>query len=292
MADGRNEAALAAIEAALEGYPDPRFRDRVRRNLERSIRMTTTVPATNLIPYVMTQDIEPVIAFANRVFDADEVTRATGTAGGIHCELRIGDSRVMFGGATPKEPVQPRLMGFHVYVADADAAYQLALDAGATSLGGMHDAPYGERAGYVADMAGNHWYIATHTGPTYLKEGPRTLMPHLYFQRSPGHGAAEFIAFTQAALGAEVEMRHDEGDRIAHAVLRLRGDALELGEGDQPGFGAPAAFVLNVTDLDAAYNRAVGAGARSLYAPADQSFGGRMAGVADPWGNEWFLAAP
>ena len=291
MADGRNDAALAGIEAALEGYPNPRFRAGLRRTLERSIRMMTTTTAANLTPYVMVQDIEPVIAFATRVFDAEEVTRAMGSAGGIHCELRIGDSRIMFGGATPKEPVKPRVMGFHVYVPDADATYERAMAAGAKSLGAPSDAPYGERAGYVQDSAGNHWYIATHTGPTYFKEEPRTVTPHLYFQRTPGRGAAEFIAFAQAAFGAELDMRHDDGDRVAHAVLRIRGSALELGEGEGPGFDAPAALVLNVDDLDAVYDRALRAGARSLFAPAAQSFGGRMAGVADAWGNEWFIAS-
>lgn len=292
MADERNNAALAAIQARLDGYPDPRFRERLRRALERSIRMATSIEAAAVTPYVMIQDIEPVIAFATQAFGAKEVHRAVGSAGGIHCELRIGDSIVFVGGAVPGEPVKPRLLGLHIYVDDVDVVFRRAVDAGGVSLGEPADRPYGERAGFVRDPAGNHWYIATRTGPTYFSREPRTVTPHLHVQRSPDRAAPQFIAFLQAAFGAEVELRHDAPDgRIVHAVLRIRGTAVEIGEGDEPQFDAPSALVVSLDDLDAAYDRALAAGARSLYPPAPQRFGGRMAGVADAWGNEWFLAS-
>lgn len=302
MADELDDSTLAAIASALGGCPGAEFQARLRRSLERSIAAmaatetsatagTRAGAAAALIPYVMTQDIEPVIEFAKRVFGAEETQRGTGSAGGVHCELRIGDSALMLGGAVPGSPVKPRLLGLHVYVDDVDAAYRRAIDAGATSLGAPADRPYGERAGFVADRAGNHWYIATRQGPTYFAQEPRTVTPHLYVQRTADRTAADFVAFLQAAFGATVELRHDAEDRIAHAVLRIEGTAIELGEGTEPGPPAPAAFVLNVTDANAAYARALRAGATSLFAPAPQSFGGRMGGVADPWGNEWFIAS-
>jgi PhnB protein len=292
MADERDDGALAAIEAKLDGYPDPRFRNRLRRDLERSMRMATTIETAAVTPYVMAQDIEPAIAFAKQVFGAEEVHRAVGSAGGIHCQLRIGDSVVFFGGAVPGEPVKPRLLGLHIYVDDVDAVYRRAVEAGGISLGEPGDRPYGERAGFVRDPAGNHWYIATHTGPTYFAREPRTVTPHLYVPRTPERGASQFIAFLQAALGAEVELRHDAPDgRVMHAVVRIQGTAVELGEGDEPQFEAPSALMVSLDDLDAAYEQALAAGARPLFPPASQTFGGRMAGVADAWGNEWFLAS-
>jgi PhnB protein len=292
MADERDDAALAAIEAQLDGYPDPRFRERLRRSLERRIGMATTIETAAVTPYVMTQDIEPAIAFAKQVFGAEEVQRSVGSAGGIHCQLRIGDSIVFFGGAVPGEPVKPRLLGLHVYVGDVDAVYRRAIDAGGTSLGEPAHRPYGERAGFVRDPAGNHWYIATRTGPTYFAREPGTVTPHLYVQRTPDRGAAEFIAFLNAAFGAEVELRHETPDgRVMHAVVRIRGTAVEIGEGGEPQFDAPSALVVSLDDLDAAYERALAAGATPRFPPAAQTFGGRMAGVADAWGNEWFLAS-
>lgn len=300
MADERHDPALAAIESALDGYPDPRFRQRLRRSLgveagrqarnEGSIRMTTTVSTQAVIPYVMTQDIEPVIAFAKGVFNAEEINRATGTAGGIHCELRIGDTTVFFGGATPKEPVKPRLLGLHVYVDDVDAVYQQAIAAGATSLGEPADRPYGERAGFVKDPAGNHWYIATRLRPTYFAREPGTVTPNLYVPRKEGRGAQQMLEFLQAAFGAEPQLFRGPDGEVTHGIAWIYGAPLELGEGSQDVFEAPAAFVVNVVDLDAVYPQALAAGATALFPPAAQSFGGRMGGVADAWGNEWFLA--
>jgi PhnB protein len=185
----------------------------------------------------------------------------------------------------------PRLVGLHVYVEDADAVFRRALAAGATSLGAPADRPYGERAGFVRDFAGNHWYIATHQAPTYFAQHPPAVTPHVFVQRTPERGAPEFIDFLTAALGARVELRHDAPDgTVAHAVVRIGDAAIEVGEGHEASFTAPAAFYLYVDDCDALYARAVDAGARSLHPPTDQPYGERMGGVVDAWGNEWFIA--
>jgi uncharacterized glyoxalase superfamily protein PhnB len=52
----------------------------------------------------------------------------------------------------------------------------------------------------------------------------------------------------------------------------------------------PAALHLYVSNVDEAYRRALDAGAESLYAPVDQEYGDREAGVRDVGGNCWFLA--
>ena len=138
MADELDDPTLAAIATALEGCPGAEFKARLRRRLERSIDDMTTTPAPaaaattrSITPYMMAQDIEPLIAFATRVFGAEELRRGTGRAGGVHCELRLGDTTLMFGGATPGEPVAPRLLGLHIYVEDVDAVYARALAEGA-----------------------------------------------------------------------------------------------------------------------------------------------------------------
>lgn len=296
MDDELNDPTLAAIARALQGYPDARFRAQLRKQLAGRIDTMTTAHAADtqaVIPYLVAQDIEPIIAFVKQVFGAEETNRATGSAGGIHCELHVGDSRMMLGGSIPgSEPVQPKRLGLHVYVDDADAAYARALEAGATSIGAPSDTSYGERAGYVRDAAGNHWYIAMHTGPTYFSEQPRMVTPHLQIAPAPGRTGADFIDFAGAAFGAGVDMRHDEQGRLAHAVLRIGGSAIELGETSRPEYslGAPSMLFVRVDDVNAAYDQAVKAGATSLAPPARQPWGGTMAGVTDPWGNEWYLA--
>jgi len=305
MADELNEQALAAIEAALAGCPSAQFKARLRRNLERRVIMSTRADAiettygarpgfTAVTPYVRVADIEPLIEFAKQAFGAEE-THRSGSAGGIHCELRIGDSMLMFGGGAAKgadeRPLTPRLTGLHIYVEDADAVYQRALAAGAESLGAPEDRPYGERAGFVKDPAGNHWYIATHQGPSYFAEGPRTVTPHLYVQTKPARGAPEFIDFLKAAFGARVELRHDSPEgAVLHAVVRIEDGAIELGGGSEPGLPAPARFYLYVKDCDALYKQAIEAGGKSLSPLMDLPYGDRVGGVEDAWGNEWFIA--
>jgi uncharacterized glyoxalase superfamily protein PhnB len=298
MADARDDAALAAIEAALDGFPDPRFRQRLRRSLlreagvardEGSIRMTTSLVTAAVTPYLMTQDVEPLIAFITDVFGAEEIRRGTGSAGGLHCELRIGDAVVMCGGAVPGDPVTPRRIGLHVYVDNVDAVYRRAIEAGGRPLGEPADRHYGERAGFVADPAGNHWYIATRTQPTYFAREPRTVTPNLYVPQKDGRGAQQMLEFLQAAFGAEPQLFRGPDGEVTHGIAWIHGAPLELGEGPQDVFQTPAALVVEVDDLDRAYHQALAAGGTSIAAPAAQPHGGRMAGVADAWGNEWYL---
>jgi len=46
---------------------------------------------------------------------------------------------------------------------------------------------------------------------------------------------------------------------------------------------------LYVPDVDAAYQKALKAGATSVMEVADQFYGDRGGGVKDPAGNQWFL---
>src|SRR5206468_6842398 len=124
--------------------------------------------------------------------------------------------------------VPSRLINLHVYVDDADAVYERALEAGAESLGAPADRPYGERAGFVKDAAGNHWYIATRLGPTDVLRHGATVTPHLYVHRHEGKGASEFIDFMVAAFDAQVEARHASPDgMVLHGVVRIEGSAIE-----------------------------------------------------------------
>ena len=78
-------------------------------------------------------------------FGAEEVARHAAPDGRVmHAEVKIGDSIVEMG-----EPENPAPSALHLYVEDADAAYNRALQAGAASLYPMTDQPYGDREGGV-----------------------------------------------------------------------------------------------------------------------------------------------
>ena len=273
-----------SIEALLANCPSAEFKARLRSEIERKVRMQTGAREgfTAVTPYLRATDVEKIIAFAQRAFGAVETERATGAAGGLHCEIRVGDSMLMLGGGPMVTPAAATFMGMHYYVDDVDSVYRRAIEAGGKSLGEPADMPYGERSGFVQDPGGNHWYIATRKGEDYM-EGRRMVTPHIVAKRG-----SEYIEFLKAALGASVEFRHDSPEgRVMHAVLRIQGGALEIGESDPP---AASALYLYVPDADALYRQAIGAGAKSLRAPADQPYGDRMGSVEDPWGNHWHIA--
>jgi uncharacterized glyoxalase superfamily protein PhnB len=53
----------------------------------------------------------------------------------------------------------------------------------------------------------------------------------------------------------------------------------------------PGSFFLYVGDSDARYQQALAGGATSLMPPTDQP-DGRVGGVEDAWGNQWFFSRP
>ena len=110
-------------------------------------------------PYLVVQEPGRLLDFVKQAFGAEETLRTTGPAGGMHAEVRIGDSMVMLGGGAGFPPMPAMLL---LYVNDVDNVYQLALQAGATSLEAPANQAYGDRRAGVKDPFGNHWYMATH----------------------------------------------------------------------------------------------------------------------------------
>jgi PhnB protein len=111
-------------------------------------------------PYLVLPEADGFIEFCKQAFGAVETFRTTGSAGGLHCEIRIGDSMVMVGGS--QASVRKFPSSIYLYVEDVDAMYERAIKAGATSMSPPTDQPYGDRNAGVKDPFGNEWYIATH----------------------------------------------------------------------------------------------------------------------------------
>lgn len=112
-------------------------------------------------PYLTVDRAAVLIDFLKQTFDAAELGRYLRRDGTImHAEVRIGDSVVMIGQAQGEYTPMPSML--HVYVEDADAVYQRALQAGATSIREPADQPEGDRRGGVKDPFGNQWWMATH----------------------------------------------------------------------------------------------------------------------------------
>jgi uncharacterized glyoxalase superfamily protein PhnB len=128
-----------------------------------------------------------------------------------------------------------------------------------------------------------------------IPKGRRTLTPNLVLR-----DCARAIDFYKKALGAEEVSRFQapDGRSIWHAELRVGGSEFFLND-EMPGMGrpapsasapAPVTLWLYVRDADAAYRRALDAGATSTLEPTDMFWGDRCAGVADPFGYVWSFA--
>ncbi len=115
----------------------------------------------HVIPYLVVEEIEPILDFVKQTFDAKETECIKGPGGVLmHAQVQIADSVVMFGRA--REQFQPMPACIYVYVKDTDAAFQKALAAGSTSVMEPQDQFYGDRNAGVKDVAGNMWWIGTH----------------------------------------------------------------------------------------------------------------------------------
>jgi PhnB protein len=114
-----------------------------------------------LSPYLVVEGADELVEFVSKVFDAPERRRRTGEAGGLHSELELGDSVLMVGegGAT----TFPAML--NVYVEDADAVYERALAAGASSAAEPHDTSFGDHLAAFDDRWGNQWWVATRRRP-------------------------------------------------------------------------------------------------------------------------------
>ena len=281
----------------LKDLPRPDFKARLKSDLERRAKMASAavkpvkpVPEgfRMVTPYLIAADRPGLIEFTKQVFGAEEKFRAEGSAGGVHGEVRIGDSMLMMGGGIPgrefRATASPQAL--HVYVADTDAVYQKALDAGATSIGAPQDHDYGERGAGVKDAFGNYWYIATHKGESYVPKGLNNVNVYLHPLK-----AEPVIDFLKRGFGGEEIAKHASPDGVVqHAEIRVGDSVVEMGEAHGIYQPLPSTFYLYVNDVDALYDRALKAGATSLQAPADQPYGDRVAGTKDPFGNTWYIA--
>jgi PhnB protein len=118
-------------------------------------------PYHSITPYLVVEGAAGLIDFAIAAFGAQQTERLPAPEGRIgHAELRIGDSVIMLADAHGGRMPMPSML--HLYVDNADATYDRALKAGATSIEPPSDKFYGDRGGLVRDPCGNLWWIATH----------------------------------------------------------------------------------------------------------------------------------
>jgi PhnB protein len=112
-------------------------------------------------PWIASRDTDRLLAFMKHAFGAEELARVPNPDGSIgHAEARVGDAVVLMFDAGADWPETPAFL--RLYVADADATFQRALEAGATPVTEVTALFFGDRVGRVRDPLGNLWWIQAH----------------------------------------------------------------------------------------------------------------------------------
>jgi uncharacterized glyoxalase superfamily protein PhnB len=127
-----------------------------------------------------------------------------------------------------------------------------------------------------------------------VPEGTHTVTPHLVIK-----GAAKAIEFYKRAFGAQEHGRMAmPGGMVGHAELQIGDSVLYLadespfgaGRSPQALKGSSVVIHLYLDDVDSAFQRAVGAGAKVVQPLSDMFWGDRYAQVRDPFGHLWSMA--
>lgn len=112
-------------------------------------------------PYLVVPDAAATIEFLQHVFSAVELRRYPAPDGKriMHAEVRIDDSVIMLGDAADGWPAIAAHV--HIYVADVDAVFQTAIQAGAEPLQEPVKKQDEDKRGGFKDRSGVSWWVAT-----------------------------------------------------------------------------------------------------------------------------------
>jgi PhnB protein len=280
-------------------------------------------------PRLTFKDAAKAIEFYKQAFGAKETMRFDVGGSIPHAEIMIGDSAILLseewpeGGRFSAETLGSSPVQLSLLVADVDSFAKQAVAVGLKVTLPIRDQFYGHREGRFLDPFGYTWNISTVTEEMSVEEmhrrmkgmttgpeggqlpqddeqegkdrvnpippGYRTVTP--YIVASDGDA---MLAFAKNAFGAEETFRAIGGAGGIHGETRI-GDTMLMMGGGIPGKAfhakpATAALHIYVHDTDAAYKRALQAGATSISEPQDHEYGERGAGVKDPFGNHWYIA--
>ena len=265
-------------------------------------------------PYLIVPELEPMIAFLKQAFDATVHYQATGSSGGTHTELRIGDSMIMMSGGENGAVRESMPIMIFLYLADVDGTYAAALAAGGATIMEPTDGAFGEpRGAGIKDIAGNQWFFATWSArpdappaaPSAEEAVHQDTIPMLSYEDGPA--AMDWLA---AAFGfEEVERWLDDNGRLSHGEMKTGpGNSRIMLASPTPEYQSPkhlraqyapaqkwseTPWVINgvlvyVDDVDAHYTRAVQAGATPL-GQIEDGFPGRRYRVEDLEGQRWMF---
>jgi uncharacterized glyoxalase superfamily protein PhnB len=119
-----------------------------------------------------------------------------------------------------------------------------------------------------------------------VPDGYHTLTPYLTVP-----DGERMLSFLQDVFGAKLVERHNRPDgSLQHAELQIGDSKIMVGGANQQFTPRPQTVYVYLPDVDAIYQRALNAGAKSIMPVANQFYGDRNGGFEDPAGNWWWVA--
>lgn len=152
---------------------------------------------TTVAPWVVTDDTGAFLDFVTRAFGGEELGRVATEDGLIgHGEIRVGDTVVLAFDRHADWPAMPSLL--RVFVADADATFSRAAEAGGQVVTALANDAFGQRGGRIKDPFGNIWWVVSHVEDVSEADMWKRLQDPVY---------AEAMRTAQETLDAELSGR-------------------------------------------------------------------------------------
>lgn len=137
---------------------------------------------TAITPHLICRDCAKAIEWYKQALGAVELGTMMMPDGNtvMHASIQIGGAVIMLAEECPdwgsRSPLslEGSPVTIHLYVEDADAVFNQAVEHGANGIMPVMDAFWGDRYGKFIDPFGHHWSVATHTRdltPEQIAEG-------------------------------------------------------------------------------------------------------------------------
>lgn len=267
-----------------------------------------SVPTDTVLPHIMYKDLEAAIRWLSDAFGFVEHYRYGDPLSGA--QVFAGSACIMLKQAAPGHAA-PKELGYGtqsltIFIENIESHHQHARSAGVTLLEELHETVYGELQYAAEDLDGHHWLFSRHAKDLSPEQWGATVSPAAVTaaQRSPDtspmlsvRNGAKAIEFYTAAFGARVLFRVGDQQGAVVAELAVGQSRFWLAD-ESPAHqnfspeslgGSTARMILIVDDPDAAFERAVAAGANVVWPVEDQRYGWRVGRVVDPFGHHWEL---
>ena len=118
-----------------------------------------------------------------------------------------------------------------------------------------------------------------------IPKGHQAVMPYLMLD-----DAAGFIQFIKDVFVAEITQQSMRDGVVGHCEASISGGTIMFSNTREEWKAAPANMFVYVADADETFERALKAGSTTVMEIADLEYG-RSGGVADPFGNVWWITS-